>query len=52
MEDKSLIEISLDIKNEFDEPISYGFKKYCDYDFVIEENVQCNPDENEPKPLI
>ena len=52
MEDKSLIEISLDIKNEFVEPISYVFKKYCDYDFVIEENVQYNPDENELKPLI
>ena len=52
MEDKSLIEISLDIKNEFVEPISYVFKKYCDYDFVIEENVQYNLDENELKPLI
>jgi len=52
MEDKSLIEISLDIKNEFVEPISYVFKKYCDYDFVIEENVQFNPDENETKPFV
>ena len=51
MEDKSLIEVSLDIKNEFVEPISYVFKKYCDYDFVIEENVEFNPDENETKPF-
>ena len=51
MEDKSLIEVSLDIKNEFVEPISYVFKKYCDYDFVIEENVEFNPDENETKPV-
>ena len=51
MEDKSLIEVSLDIKNEFVEPISYVFKKYCDYDFVIEENVEFNPDDNETKPF-
>jgi len=47
----SLIEVSLAIKNEFVEPVSYVFQKFCDYDFVISEEVDYNPDENEKRPL-
>ena len=47
----SLIELSLVIKNEFVEPVSYVFKKFCDYDFVITEDIEYNPDENEDKPI-
>jgi len=46
----SLIEVSLAIKNEFVEPVSYVFQKFCDYDFVISEEVDYNPDENEKRP--
>ena len=48
---KSLIEVSMFLKNEFVEPVSYVFKKYCDYDYVISEDVEYNPDEGEPKPV-
>ena len=37
MFDKSLIEVSLEIEKEFVEPVSYLFKKHCDYDYIIEE---------------
>ena len=47
----SLIELSLIIKNEFVEPVSYVFKKFCDYDFVISEEIEYNPDENEDRPI-
>ena len=47
----SLIELSLVIKNEFVEPVSYVFKKFCDYDFVISEEIEYNPDENEDRPI-
>ena len=47
----SLIELSLIIKNEFVEPVSYVFKKFCDYDFVISEEIEYNPDENENRPI-
>ena len=50
MNNDSLIEISLIIKNEFVEPVSYVFKKFSDYDFVITEDIEYNPDENEKKP--
>ena len=50
MIDDSLIEVSLVIKNEFVEPVSYAFHKFCDYDFVISEDVEYNPDENEERP--
>ncbi len=50
MNNDSLIEISLKIKNEFVEPVSYVFKKFSDYDFVITEDIEYNPDENEEKP--
>tara|TARA_Y100000768_G_scaffold386351_1_gene374558 strand:+ start:2852 stop:3742 length:891 start_codon:yes stop_codon:yes gene_type:complete len=47
----SLIELSLVIKNEFVEPVSYVFKKFCDYDFVISEDIEYNPDEDEERPI-
>jgi len=47
----SLIELSLVIKNEFVEPVSYVFKKFCDYDFVVSEDIEYSPDENEEKPI-
>ena len=47
----SLIELSLIIKNEFVEPVSYVFKKFCDYDFVISEEIEYSPDENEDRPV-
>ena len=50
MNNDSLIEISLIIKNEFVEPVSYVFKKFSDYDFVITEDVEFNPDEKETRP--
>ena len=50
MFDKSLIEISLEIEKEFVEPVSYLFKKHCDYDYIIEEKLEYSPDENEKKP--
>jgi len=50
MFDKSLIEVSLEIEKEFVEPVSYLFKKHCDYDYIIEENLEYSPDENEKKP--
>ncbi len=50
MSNDSLIEISLIIKNEFVEPVSYVFKKFSDYDFVITEDIEYNPDENETRP--
>ena len=50
MNSDSLIEISLIIKNEFVEPVSYVFKKFSDYDFVITEDIKFNPDENEKRP--
>ena len=50
MNSDSLIEISLIIKNEFVEPVSYVFKKFSDYDFVITEDIDYNPDENEKRP--
>ena len=50
MNSNSLIEISLIIKNEFVEPVSYVFKKFSDYDFVITEDIEFNPDENETRP--
>ena len=50
MNSDSLIEISLIIKNEFVEPVSYVFKKFSDYDFVISEDIEFNPDENEKRP--
>ena len=50
MNNDSLIEISLIIKNEFVEPVSYVFKKFSDYDFVITEDIEFNPDEKEKRP--
>ena len=50
MFDKSLIEVSLEIEKEFVEPVSYLFKKHCDYDYIIEEKLEYSPDENEKKP--
>ena len=50
MNNDSLIEISLIIKNEFVEPVSYVLKKFSDYDFVITEDIEFNPDENEKRP--
>ena len=50
MFNKSLIEVSLEIEKEFVEPVSYLFKKHCDYDYIIEEKLEYSPDENEKKP--
>ena len=50
MFDQSLIEVSLEIQKEFVEPVSYLFKKHCDYDYIIEEKLEYSPDENEKKP--
>ena len=50
MFDKSLIEVSLEIEKEFVEPVSYLFKKHCDYDYIIEEKLEYRPYENEKKP--
>ena len=50
MFNKSLIEVSLEIDKEFVEPVSYLFKKHCDYDYIIEEKLEYSPDENEKKP--
>ena len=50
MFDKSIIEVSLEIEKEFVEPVSYLFKKHCDYDYIIEEKLEYSPDENEKKP--
>ena len=47
MFNKSLIEVSLEIEKEFVEPVSYLFKKHCDYDYIIEEKLEYSPDENE-----
>tara|TARA_Y100000996_G_C22531841_1_gene646774 strand:+ start:22 stop:912 length:891 start_codon:yes stop_codon:yes gene_type:complete len=52
MIDKSLIEVSLEIDKEFVEPVSYLFKKHCDFDYIIEEKLEYSPDENEKKPEI
>ena len=52
MNSDSLVEISLIIKNEFVEPVSYVFKKFSDYDFVISEDIEINPDENEIRPNL
>ena len=52
MLDKSIIEVSLEIEKEFVEPVSYLLKKYCDFDYIVEEKLEYSPDENETKPEI
>ena len=52
MKYKDIIELNLDVQNEYVEPVTYLFNKHGDYNCVLFEEVTYNPDEGESKPTL
>ena len=52
MKYKDIIELNLDVQNEYVEPVTYLFNKHGDYNCVLFEEVTYNPDEGESKPPL